>query len=380
MINRYPRLTVLAMIAALALSKTSYAEVFCVTSSLGLQIALGTAASNFEDDEIRIEQGTYAIQQFPFVQPFTFNGGSTHGGDSDDLTISGGWITFSGNPCGRQRSNASALDTILDGQGLDRVMHIDVGEQADVTITGLTFLAGSPPGLDTTRGGGLDLGSVSEIGGTFKVERCAFVSNTAATASAVVISRSRTIHFNSNLVVGNTSRDPAAAVELLQINQNGIYAINNTIINNVTESNATVNVVTGLRVRVEGTSQSLIANNILWGNERNDIIYGGPGLHTSQNNTIESAANLPDSEQNNVSIAPLFESGGFLNFNLDPQSPLANSGLSPPPDTVPFPTPFNLAWSLPDTDAGGRPRITNGRVDIGAFETLQDFLFSDRFD
>ncbi|MEN1729514.1 MAG: hypothetical protein AAGJ52_13845, partial [Pseudomonadota bacterium] len=89
---------------------------------------------------------------------------------------------------------------------------------------------------------------------------------------------------------------------------------------------------------------------------------------------------IPDSSQNNVSIEPTYEPDGPFDFTLEQDSPLTTTGLIPPPDIVPFPTPFHLAWSLPDLDLYGESRIANGRVDIGAYETPQDRLFSDRFE
>lgn len=380
MTHRLSHLILVSIVVGSIIPETTRAAIFCATSSLGLQFALGQASANFEDDEIRIAQGTYPILRPPFVQrPFTFSGGSAHNGDNNDLIISGGWISFGGNPCGRLRSDASAFDTILDGQGLDRVMHIDVGEQANVTISGLTFLNGSGPELELTQGAGLDLGSVDETGGTFTVQRSAFVANQATMSSGAWITKSRTVRFINNLVVGNRSEGNGPAVDITQINQNGVYVINNTIVNNFAGDNPGGNAVTGLRIRVEDSSQALIANNILWGNEVNDVRYEGSGFTISRNNTIESAVGAADSEQDNQSIAPVFEDGGFLNFRLVPESLLANEGLNPPSGIIPFPPPFDLNWSLPDRDLDGSARITNGRVDIGALETRQDGIFSDRF-
>jgi hypothetical protein len=368
-------------IVLLALGGTLQAAVFCVTSSAELQAALDQADSNSQDDEIRVTQGTYPV---PSDSPFRYFGGSSPVGDDSDLTITGGWVAFGGNPCGRRVSNATAFDTILDGENRERVMDISAGNQSDITISGLSFIAGNPS--PASLGGGLYLRTNNnDIAGTFRVERSAFFSNTAGIAAAARISDSIATYFVNNLVVGNTALATASPIAdpVVIIGQEfdgRAYVINNTIINNSADTPVGPGSTLGIRIFVRSGSQALVANNILWGNDFHDIHFNGDGLHVSRNNTIQAALNPPSDSENNVSIAPVFESGGFLNFNLVPGSPLANIGLNPPTGSVPFPPPFLLDWSLPSRDLEGNPRITDGTVDIGALETAADFIFSDRFE
>lgn len=367
-------------IVLLALGGTLQAAVFCVTSSAELQAALDQADSNSQDDEIRVTQGIYPV---PSDSPFRYLSGFSPDADDSDLTITGGWVAFGGNPCGRRVSNATAFDTILDGENRERVMDITVGDQSNVSISGLSFIAGnpSPPSI----GGGLWIRTNNATAGTIRVERSAFFSNTAGIAAAARLSDSSATYFVNNLVVGNTaiatatpSADPAVIIG--QEFDGRAYIINNTIINNSSDTPVGSSSTLGIRIFVRSGSQALVANNILWGNDVHDIHFNGDGLHVSRNNTIQAALNPPSDSENNVSIAPVFESGGFLNFNLVPGSPLANIGLNPPTGSVPFPPPFLLDWSLPSRDLEGNPRITDGTVDIGAFETAADFIFSDRFE
>ena len=46
-------------LSLLVLANNAYAGVFCVSNATGLQNALTTAASNGQNDEVRIVQGTY---------------------------------------------------------------------------------------------------------------------------------------------------------------------------------------------------------------------------------------------------------------------------------------------------------------------------------
>jgi hypothetical protein len=378
MVNSFRYILIAFCIAAAMPLASARAAVFCVTTSFELLTALDQADSNFEDDEIRITEGTYPIFRFLLeFSPFRFNGGSTFNGDDNDLIISGGWISFNGVPCVRQRRNASALDTILHGLGEDQVMVINAGEQSNISISGLTFLSGGSAGDETSRGGGLNLQASDDTAGSFIVQRSAFIFNSAGIGAAASISGSTTTRFMNNLIVGNTSTASTAAVELYQENQKGIYVINNTIINNTTDSEFGPNDATGIRIAVFGSSQAFVANNILWGNELNDIRYDGNSFIISKNNTIEAATGTVGLNENNVSIAPVFADGGFLEFNLAPGSSLTDIGLNPPP--FPVPSIFDLNWSLPDRDLSGATRVTNVGVDLGAFETPQDGIFSDRF-
>ncbi|AKS43052.1 hypothetical protein [Wenzhouxiangella marina] len=364
----------LIFLAALIPALPAKADVFCVTTTAELQLALEQADSNFQDDEIRIAQGTYAVPQ---ATGFTYRGGSEFGGDDNDLTLIGGWIQFGGNPCGRLRSNASALDTLLDGENRHRVMDIVAGNQSKVTISGISFFSGSPSSGD--RGGGLSLRTFgADIAEDFTIQRSAFVNNRARTEAAVFLSGAAIQRFVGNLVVGNVAEGQSAAINFFQNDQPGVYVINNTIMNNSSEENLGLDDATGIRVSMFGSAQALVANNILWGNENNDIRYVGDGSITSRNNTIENASGTANVSQNNVSIEPIFESGGFFEFRLVADSALVDIGLNPPPS--PVPPIFDLNWSLPTTDVGGQPRITNNGVDLGATETAQDGIFSDRFD
>ncbi|MEN1728923.1 MAG: hypothetical protein AAGJ52_10845, partial [Pseudomonadota bacterium] len=194
------RFIAITLLFALGMMSTAQAAVFCVTTAGQLQSVLNVADSNAQDDEIRIEEGSYTVPQ---GGSFIYSGGSSAGDDSD-LVISGGWTTFGGNPCGRQLSNANAFATLLDGDDRERVLEIVAGNQTNITISGISFTSGNPSGASI--GGALYIrtnGSVSS--GTVLIERSVFLSSTAEVASAVRISDSTTTRFIGNLVVGNNT-------------------------------------------------------------------------------------------------------------------------------------------------------------------------------
>jgi hypothetical protein len=58
----------------------------------------------------------------------------------------------------------------------------------------------------------------------------------------------------------------------------------------------------------------------------------------------------------NIVGNPLFKNAALGNFTLQAGSPCINSGT-------------NLPWMANGVDLAGSPRIANGRVDMGAYET-----------
>lgn len=65
---------------------TAGAQTFCVANSADFQSALTSSAGNGQDDEIRLQSGTYAILS---GVPFTYD--TSAGRESSSLAISGGW-------------------------------------------------------------------------------------------------------------------------------------------------------------------------------------------------------------------------------------------------------------------------------------------------
>jgi hypothetical protein len=364
-----------ALAAAMLSAPQAQAATFCVTSSAQLQSALDSADSNGEDDIIRIAQGTYPA---PAGGPFRFRGGAAFNGDDNDLTLVGGFVSANGAPCGLLPPGAGALDTLLDGELRQQVLEIVAGEGSDVSILGIGFLSGRPSQAGTTRGGGLRLETVGDTAGTFLVQRSLFIGNQADCSAAADISGSRVTRFINNLVAGNNTIACGAAVGLVQNDGTGIYVINNTIVNNTTSASTSPGRTTGLDLFVGGSSRALVTNNILYNNEFNDVSFAGTGFTTSRNNSIGRPVGSATVSQNNLSIAPEFV-GGLLDYNLAPDSALVDAGVMPSP-IIPFPPPFESNWSLPGDDLDGGPRVIDGAVDIGAYETRSLNLFANGFE
>jgi hypothetical protein len=325
---------------------------FCVTDGGGLLSAINTADGNNQADHIKLAEGNYSTPPGGFI---------FQSSQDDDLEISGGWTSFMGNPCGQQLGG-SPFNTTLDADSQGRVMRILPGAQADVTLSGMSFINGFLTGAGNNGGSLLintGVGSTSKV----VVERMAFVNNNGFGAGAVMIQNADEIVFRNNLVLANTSESGSAVVNLtVPTDHYGIFAINNTF-----HSNSG-----GLYLNVSGGSQSLVVNNLLWNNNQSDLRMTGNGYKRVWNNNLEQLvtdqqAVWPDEYTGNWSIQPLFESG-ILNFTPSVNSPVVGFGRKPP-FIVPIPTPFQYDWYVGEIDFAGNLRESGNRVDIGAHES-----------
>ncbi len=355
--KKYHLLTVLIVLSV----QPIHAAEFCVTSSAGLQTALNSAASNSQHDVIKIAEGSYTTPGAEF---------SYYGVNSWDLEISGGWSEFFGNPCGQQLSG-NAFATTLDGNTSNRVLRIRAHGTADIKISGLMIANGLVG--NTFRGGGLYVySSQNDHLGNITIEKTAYLNNEAEFGGAISLSGGHRVILRNNLFAANHSLS-GHTVSIVQNNSYGVYFTNNTMILNDTDSGT---LSSGLRLYISGSSQSLIANNILYDNENFDLTLAGSGNHHVYNNNIGVQNGVaPWAAINNFSLPNRFDSG-ILNFTPSNTSPLVNNGTHPC-SVCPIPVPFDDAWGLGLTDMEGDTRVLVNRVDIGAFESPyeRDLIF-----
>ena len=349
----------------LVLMPAAHAAEFCVTTSAGLQSALNSAAANSQHDVIKIAEGNYTTPgaEFSFL-----------GNDSWDLEISGGWTEFFGNPCGQQLSG-NAFFTTLDGDGSNRVLRIRLAGTADLTLSQLMLANGAVS--TNQRGAGLFVYStLNDHLGDITVEQVAFLNNQADNGAAVSLTGGHKVIMRNNLFVANHSAF-GANVDLIQNDSHGIYFTNNTVYFNTNDSSDAA----GVRMWTSGTSQALVANNLLWANDNHDFNKASNGMYFWHNNNFQSRTGInPINDFNNTSLPPNFDSG-LLNFTPSPGSPLVNAGREPC-TVCPFPTPFEDAWGMGLADLAGDPRSQSTAVDIGAIESPyeRDLIFMTLFE
>jgi len=159
----------------------------------------------------------------------------------------------------------------------------------------------------------------------------------------------------------------------------GLELTNNTIIDNtVTGTNHA-----GTYISVNDGAQAILANNLFWGNDGAEItLIGGNDIYLYNNNIedneIRDFGSPPAEAENNVSIAPEFQPGGF-SYELVTGSPLVDAGRLPPQSPPPT-APFKDTWELLANDVRGADRVRGDSVDIGAVESLPGVMFKDRFE
>lgn len=348
----------------ISFNRVSAAE-FCVGTANELRAALAFAESNHEADDIRIELGIYETNGTVF---------SYHDSGNHDLTISGGWIDFFGNDCGIQSPN-EPFETIIDGSNSSRGMSINISGEADVMITDLTF----SNGYFAHTGGGLAVFNLGTIHtGQVVIEKNAFLNNEANLAAALSVYGGGTAHIRNNLILVNHANTSDSA-RILNNNANGIYFNNNTVFGNTSDNMG----ASGVYLYVEGTSQVLVANNILNNNENDDLeVITMAGDYFLFNNNVDVFTGSPPTVSANNINKPNHFQGGLLNYVPNSNSYLVDAGRPPCLIACPFPTPFENAWSLGNEDILSQLREQGDKVDIGAFESsyFSDIIFWDTFD
>lgn len=329
---------------------------FCVTTSSELQTALSSAQSNNQHNAVKIAEGSYSTPGSEF---------SYTDSDGWDLEISGGWTEFFGNDCGQQLTG-NPLNTVLDGNNTTRIMNISSGGNSEITISNLTFINGGHDML--SGGGGLRFWSTNMNAhiGEVTIERNVFINNTAEKASALYFfSSGSKSHIRNNVFNLNQTTNGGYAVELNQDIDSGIYFTNNTMTQNTGDD---LNDRGGLRIFTASSSNSYVGNNVLYGNGNEDFRINGTGqVYFHYNDVGVAVGTVNSSNVGNFSSDPKFNTG-ILEFTPSYGSPLVNKGYDPP-NFVPIPTPFNLAWFEGSVDLLSNTRKQGGKVDIGAIET-----------
>lgn len=342
-----------------AVAPTSLADVFCVNDSLELESALASVGNNGVADEIRIRQGDYPAPPSGFGVTLS---------DDQGLRISGGWRGAIMNDCAIR--DAGALSTRLSGNGQSDVLSISPGVSADVTVSRIHFT----DGMSTTRGAGLSVFGAAGFVGDIVVEGNIFSGNvsTASGAGLAIACDGGTCVVRNNLFYANEA-NVFSAFELVGNGPGETFVTNNTVVYNLQIATGSGTVI------MTGSADKLIANNLFWGNDAQDIAFvaADNATYLFTSNNFESFAPLPGNDGGgNLSIDP-----GFLlppepitprptTFDLSAGSPMVDIGTMPEP---------SAGWTLGDVDIVIGPRVLDGAVDIGAFEG-PGYIFQDGFE
>jgi hypothetical protein len=356
--NNLGLLRVICGLMALALSITApvpaWAATFCISTGTQLANALNTAASNGEDDVIRIEARTLTGSSNPannprwqyLVQP------------SDSftrLTISGGWST--GNNCASQIT-LSPSDTVLDANMSGRAMNFLVTPGTEfggqVEVRNLTITRASS--------------SVASIGAAFNWVATGVVGSSLLVENVLVVAS-----------LGNGS-----GTGIVAINHGGsgsAKARNLIVFGNTTASG------TPVAISASGTAFAILTNASIFDNTSAALGAGlvANGIVTLSNNAVaDNTSSAVTSFQaysaqagglslrNNHFGTRSFVGGASSEIGTttgdagwtrvaevivpNANSPLRDSGAN------------NPIGGLASTDFNGDARIANGTVDRGAIE------------
>ena len=346
----------LALIALLAGATAAHAEVFCVLDFAQFAEALEAARTNEDaDDTLRVRGGVYKSPANGYAPSAPF-------ADGDSITIEGGWWEVGGVECMQQLGPSS---TVLNGEGSRPVLKLEhAAGSGDITVRNLSIWNGKADGLAGNRdhGGGLFVETQAGYTGTVTIERSIFSGNSAVTpgGAARLGSYGGTLVVRNSLFLSNSAPSGSA----LQVYGDGgaIHVANNTFGVNV----PTIYGPAGTAFGVAGSNVVTLTNNIFWLNAlasgQRDL--DGPAQVLIQNDIEHLALEPAPGSFGNLSVDPRFENGDFTVLGAD--SPLVNAGNNTP------------LGGLTELDLGGLPRVSEGTVDIGAYET--GFVFRDGFE
>lgn len=356
----------LGLLIALCPVAPAYSAAFCVGTASELSAALVTAATNNQDDGIRIRLGTYPIVNGNRFEVVVENGRS--------LDISGGWVSSGGN-CNLMLGQPE--DTVLTAQQLagEQVLRIGSanGVVGSVNLRNLSMIDGRGLGanagctnVDTSfgsvtilldrlvfsgcrNGQTISAGAlaVSHLGtGDIIVRNSIFASNLSASGPAIKVYVDGTagqsiVRFHNNTVVGNAPVGTAivpAGMHAISVDGH-VEIYNNAIVGN------------GLAIQpdlfVDG-SASVIRDNVY-----------SKALASAGNPQVGGTQPVISSWQTLFASYP-------SDLRPSPSSQLRDEGSD-----------LNVSFSGPN-DHAGTARLQGPRIDAGAFEF--EMLFGNGFE
>lgn len=360
------KLTILgpALAMSLCASSLAHAATFCVSDGEVLANAMRTAATNGQDDVIRIRAGVLRTTAF-FNSEATWDSDFGAGDSDRNLTLSGGW----NSGCTSQTIDPTL--TVLDAQYFNGAVRFrsDSLFSGQVSVSNFTITRGfSVPGISGSfRPAALSVSLLGTVGTQVTIEHVILTdSRQAPNCSGCEVARislgtSGLLRFRNNIIHGNGLATTLTGNTSITLDTNAIgYVTNNAIFNNRTSNNLSAGLST---LGVLTLSNNVIAQNSTTGSGSATQLHAREPQNLSlYNNHITeirySPANaLPFLEQGTTSGDPMWSGTGPFRVP-NAASPLRDSGRN------------NPAGGLSTTDARGLARVQNGIVDRGAIEAL----------
>jgi hypothetical protein len=334
----------------LGVSGSGHAATICVQANdgLGLQSALAVAATNGEDDLIQLQGGQYdmpsnfPLEYYPNLQ-------------QNDLTIEGGYADFFGNPCGLAPSTPDARQTVLNGGQLKLTMPGGAGSITLKAITISNMVNSNQQSIPVSIGG------LAGSTGNVSIYNVIFEGNGSSTNEAIFLSAiGGFIRVQNSIFLENYSFAGVNPIDIVNFSTSGNLCLE--VINSTFTSNAASRSAVKLRAPM---CQSLLANDILWGNSGGDIDISYPATTILVNDDLGDLAEAAGTQSSALlSIDPMF----YPDASLKDLSPLRDAGND-----------GGFVFSPGPYDVVGNQRVYGSHPDIGAFE-IQDVIFAHGFD
>lgn len=353
-----------AVLAVIA-SRIAGAALFCPSNEAELRQALTAAATNNEDDEIRLRTGTF------------FTGGQTFAittTEARSLSISGGWTDDIPLFCSRQVPSASA--TVIDGQNLTAVLDINAhafgsgAANATVSLGNLTIRNGHTSTIGESAG--LRIGTGYQ---TLRLERTILTGHRQTASNANIYNNAVTLSGSGDIyVLGNAMGDLQSRYANLAIFTGSasqtVYLTNNTLSLNGGGFDALLDANNGTAFRL--VNNAVVATDFggLYFNSRNASdpirLWMFNNLGQWDYYALQDRISVQADSGNRTALDPRFVDAG--DFRPGTGSPLVNAGIN---------SPFG---GVPDVDLDGAPRVDLGVIDVGAFESRRERIFASGFD
>ncbi|MCL1922059.1 MAG: DUF5123 domain-containing protein [Kiritimatiellaeota bacterium] len=332
---------VLAMLALIATTTATHAATYYVspngnngnalswaTAKTTIQAAINLAVN--AGDEVVVTNGTYGVISVTDNRRITIR--SVNG--AGVTIIDGG----NANRCAMLGSSTAHTNTVLTGftlrNGLCNSSSFGGGGSCFGTLNNCVLAGNTTGSTHGTRGGGAYYGVLNNC--TLTGNTVSFPGSTGMPL-ATYGGGAYYSTLNNCILTRNT-----ASAGYGSANGGGAYG---GTLNNCTLSEN--------RAKYGGGVRSCTLNNcVVWGNTASNVAYS---------NSIDSvfwyscAAPLP-SGTGNIASNPLFVDAANGDFRLQPDSPCINKG--------------NNAYVVGNVDLDGNPRILDGTVDMGAYESV----------
>ncbi len=326
----------------------------CTPSDCSLREAI--IAANTDDNVVDVPAGTYTL---------TIPGSGEDDAATGDLDIRRG-VTIRG---------AGARETIIDGNGIDRVFHTPIQgippTPFTVNISGVKITGGAIPdsvgggilhtargatlnlsestvsGNRASQGGGIQNGGGQGFGETMTIKRSTISGNKSPNSQGGGILTTENLTLENTTVSGNKS-DAGGGI----MHHDGTLGItDSTIAFNTAQNN-------GGGIFINTTALPTIKNTIV-SNNKSEFRKNCSGPVTSQGNNLEKGTTCGFTGSSDINADPKL---GKLKDNGGPTDTRALLNGSPAIDAGGFP--------FPATDQRGVTRPQGAASDIGAYEEL----------